>query len=97
MSDSSSHFSETVRMGTVHANSPVDALSRLETLTLFSGVELPLKAIMSQVSSAIHLIVQTSQYHDGSRKISYTSEVMQLSAEGDYMVKDLFAYNRKRF
>ncbi len=81
-------------MGTIHANSPVDALSRLETLTLFAGVELPLKAIRSQVTSAIDIVVQTSRYHDGSRKISHISEVMPLSADENYNVRHIFKFNQ---
>jgi pilus assembly protein CpaF len=82
-------------MGTIHANSPFDTLSRLETLTLFSGVELPLKAIRVQVASAINIIIQTSRYHDGSRKVSHVSEVLPLDDEGNYRVADLFHYEKK--
>ena len=81
-------------MGTIHANSPVDALSRLETLTLFAGVELPLKAIRSQVTSAIDIIIQTSRYHDGSRKISHISEVMPLGEDENYLVAHIFKYEQ---
>jgi pilus assembly protein CpaF len=81
-------------MGTIHANSPVDALSRLETLTLFAGVELPLKAIRSQVTSAIDIVVQTSRYHDGSRKISHISEVLPLGDDGNYSVEHIFKFNQ---
>lgn len=79
-------------MGTIHSNSPLDALSRLETLTLYSGVDLPLKVIRSQVASAIHLIVQTSRYHDGSRKISHISEVLPLAEDGNYRTADLLVF-----
>ena len=81
-------------MGTIHANSPVDALSRLETLTLFAGVELPLKAIRSQVTSAIDIIIQTSRYHDGSRKISHISEVMPLAEDENYQVEHIFEFDQ---
>ncbi len=81
-------------MGTIHANTPVDTLSRLETLSLFSGVELPLKVIRAQVSSAIHLVVQTARYHDGSRKISHISEVLALDEKGDYVIADIFTFNQ---
>jgi len=79
-------------MGTIHANSPVDALSRLETLTLFAGVELPLKAIRAQVTSAIDIVIQTSRYHDGSRKISHISEVVPLGDDENYRVVDIFKF-----
>jgi len=81
-------------MGTIHANSPVDALSRLETLTLFAGVELPLKAIRSQVTSAIDIIIQTSRFHDGSRKISHISEVLSLGSDGNYYVAHILKFNQ---
>ncbi|MCP4714364.1 MAG: CpaF family protein, partial [Deltaproteobacteria bacterium] len=81
-------------MGTLHANSPLDALTRLETMTLFSGIELPLKAIRSQVASAINLIIQTSRYRDGSRKISHISEVLPLDGEGNYRTRDIFRFNQ---
>lgn len=78
-------------MGTVHANSPIESLSRLETLTLFSGLDLPMNAIRQQVASAINIIIQTSKYHDGSRKISHISEVDSLVA-GEYQVRDIFRF-----
>ena len=82
-------------MTTIHANSPLDTLSRLETLSLFSGVELPLSVIRTQVSSAIHLIVQTSRFHDGTRKVSHISEVLPLGKDGDYRVADLFVFKQE--
>jgi len=82
-------------MGTIHANSPIDALSRMETLSLFSGVELPLSAIRAQVASAIDLVIQTCRYHDGSRKISHVSEVMALDDKGNSRVSDIFVFHQK--
>lgn len=79
-------------MGTVHANTPIDALSRLETLTLFSGVELPLKAIRAQVVSAIDIVIQTSRYRDGSRKVSHIAEVLPLGDNEDYNVRNLMEF-----
>jgi len=81
-------------MGTIHANSPLDALSRLETLSLFSGVELPLSAISSQIASAIDMVIQTSRYHDGSRKISYISEILNLDTHGNYHLSDIFEFKQ---
>jgi pilus assembly protein CpaF len=66
---------------TIHANSPRDALSRLETLVLTAGVELPLRAIREQVSSAFDLLVQISRLVDGSRKISHITEVLRMESE----------------
>lgn len=82
-------------MGTIHANSPRDTLLRLETLVLFSGIELPIKAIRAQISSAIHIIVQTSRFHDGSRKVTHISEVLSLNDDGDYRIQDIFKFHQK--
>ncbi len=82
-------------MGTIHANDPFGALNRLETLTLFSGIELPLKAIRSQVASAIQVVIQASRFHDGSRKVSHISEVLPLGEDGNYRVSDIFLFKQK--
>ncbi len=76
---------------TVHANSPRDALARLETLVMMAGFDLPLKAIREQISSAIHIIVQISRERDGSRKVTHVSEITKM--EGDIItMQDLFLY-----
>ena len=76
---------------TTHANSPRDTVSRLETMVLMSGMELPLKAIRDQVSSAIDLIVQQSRLRDGTRKITSITEVVGM--EGDIVsMQDIFVY-----
>ncbi|MBQ3434551.1 MAG: Flp pilus assembly complex ATPase component TadA, partial [Selenomonadaceae bacterium] len=76
---------------TAHANTPRDALSRLETMVLMAGMELPVRAIRTQISSAIDLILQQSRIRDGSRKITYITEVQGM--EGDtIIVQDLFQY-----
>ncbi|MFL5966016.1 MAG: CpaF family protein [Gaiellaceae bacterium] len=74
---------------TIHANSPRDALSRLETLVLTAGVELPLRAIREQVSSAFDLLIQISRLVDGSRKISHITEVLRMESETITM-QDIF-------
>ena len=80
-------------MTTLHANSPRDALSRLETLVLMAGVELPLKVVRQQVSSAVDLIVQQSRLKDGSRKITAITEVAGM--EGDTIVMtDIFKFEQ---
>lgn len=79
-------------MATVHANTPKGALARLETLALMSDVELPWRALRSQVASAIEIIVQVARLRDGSRKITHISEVGELTEEGNYAVTDLFVY-----
>jgi pilus assembly protein CpaF len=76
---------------TGHANSPRDMLSRLETMVLMAGMELPVRAIREQISSAIDLIVQQSRLKDGSRKITYITEVSGM--EGDVItLQDIFVY-----
>ena len=76
---------------TAHANSPRDVLSRLETMVLMAGMEIPVKAIREQISAAIDLIIQQSRIKDGSRKITHITEVQRL--EGDTIVlQDLFSY-----
>ena len=74
---------------TIHANSPRDALSRLETLVLTAGIELPLRAIREQVSSAFDLLVQITRLVDGSRKISHITEVLRMESETVTM-QDIF-------
>jgi pilus assembly protein CpaF len=66
---------------TIHANSPRDALSRLETLVLTAGVDLPLRAIREQISSAFDLLVQISRLVDGGRKITHVTEVLRMEAD----------------
>jgi pilus assembly protein CpaF len=79
---------------TLHANSPRDALARMETMTLMAGLELPIKVIREQIASAIDLIVQQTRMKDGSRKISYITEVA--GQEGDTIVlSDIFRFEQK--
>ena len=66
---------------TVHANSPRDCLSRLETLVLMAGMELPVRAIRQQISSAVDLVVQISRMRDGSRRVTSISEVVGMEGE----------------
>jgi pilus assembly protein CpaF len=68
-------------ISTVHANSPRDAISRLETLVLMAGMDLPLRAIREQVCSAINLIVQISRLRDGTRRITHITEVQGMEGE----------------
>jgi len=78
---------------TVHANSPRDALSRLETLVLMAGMELPIKVIRQQIASAVDLIVQQTRLKDGTRKVTAITEVSGM--EGDTVVMtDIFKYEQ---
>jgi pilus assembly protein CpaF len=66
---------------TIHANSPRDALSRLETLVLTAGVDLPLRAIREQISSAFDLLVQIQRLVDGTRRITHVTEVLRMESD----------------
>jgi pilus assembly protein CpaF len=78
---------------TGHANTPRDMLSRLETMVLMAGMDLPVRAIREQISSAIDVIVQQSRLRDGSRKITHITEVQGM--EGDVVVlQDLFIFEQ---
>jgi pilus assembly protein CpaF len=78
-------------MSTVHANTPRDALHRLETMVLMAGVELPLKAIREQIASALDVIVQIDRMRDGTRRIVQVVEVQGM--EGDVIVtQEIFKF-----
>lgn len=78
---------------TIHANTPRDCLSRLETLVLMAGFDLPLRAIREQIASAISIIVQINREKDGSRKVTCVSEITKM--EGDIItMQDLFVYKQ---
>jgi len=78
---------------TLHANSPRDALSRLETMVLMSGMDLPLKVVRQQISSAVDLIIQQTRLKDGSRKVTAITEVVGM--EGDIVVlTDIFKFEQ---
>lgn len=83
-------------MSTIHANSPLDCLRRLETCALLSGIDIPLSALRSQVASAVNAVVHTSRLSDGTRKIVTISEVMPLDS-GDYRVMDLVRWRTSHF
>ncbi|WP_298003075.1 CpaF family protein, partial [Anaerolinea sp.] len=80
-------------MTTAHSNSPRDTLARLETMTMMAGMELPVRAIREQVSSAIDLIVHQERMRDGSRKVVNITEVSGM--EGDVITTtDLFVFEQ---
>lgn len=80
-------------MTTLHSNGPRDTLSRLETMTLMAGMDLPSRAIREQISSAIHLIVHQSRMRDGTRKIVYVTEVSGMEGEVITMT-DIFVFEQ---
>ena len=80
-------------MTTTHANSPRDSLSRLETMTLMAGMDLPVRAIREQISSAVDVICQQARMRDGSRRVTFITEVSGM--EGDVITTtDIFAFEQ---
>jgi len=81
-------------MTTLHANSPRDAIARIETMCLMAGMDLPVRAIREQIASAVNLIVQLARLKDGSRKVIYITEVQGM--EGDVVVlSDIFVFEQQ--
>ena len=78
---------------TAHANSPRDALSRLETMVLMAGMDFPVRAIREQISSAVDLIVHESRMSDGSRRITHITEVLGLEGTQTIM-QDIFEFKQ---
>ena len=79
---------------TVHANSPRDAIARLETMVLMAGLDLPVRAIREQISSAIDLIVHQERLRDGTRRVTHVTEV--LGMEGEVVTtQDLFVFDQR--
>ena len=79
-------------LSTIHANTPADALARLETMVLMAGFDLPTRAIREQVASALNLIVQVQRFRDGSRRITHVTEVVGM--EGEVItLQDVFRYD----
>ncbi len=81
-------------MTTLHANSPRDALSRLETMVMMAGFELPLKAMRSQVSSAIDLVVQVSRLQGGARKVTSIAEIVGMEQD-TVVMQDVYRYDKE--
>jgi pilus assembly protein CpaF len=79
-------------MTTVHCNSPREAISRLETLVMMSGMELPTQAIREQIANSIDIIVQQTRYSDGSRRVSHVTEVLELNDDGLIEIEDIYKF-----
>jgi pilus assembly protein CpaF len=79
-------------MTTTHANSPREALQRLETLCLMAGVELPLSAIRRQIAASVHVLVQQLRFPDGSRRVTSISEVLGLDEDGEVLQHAIYEY-----
>ncbi len=80
-------------MSTLHANSARDALARLETMTMMAGMDLPSTAIREQIAAALHLIVHQSRLRDGSRRITWVTEVQRMEGEG-IVLQDIYVFQR---
>ena len=78
---------------TLHSNSPRDALSRMETMVLMAGVDLPIKVVRQQISSAIDLIIQQTRLKDGSRKVTAITEVAGMEGE-TIVLTDIFKFEQ---
>jgi pilus assembly protein CpaF len=83
-------------MSTLHANTAADALHRLETMALMSGVEIPLRALRAQVASAIDVVVQLTRLNDGRRMVTEISEVGTLTTNAQYQVVPIFELEDRR-
>jgi len=81
-------------MTTIHANSPRDVISRLDSMVLMSSIELPIRSIRQMVASAVQIFLQISRFPDGTRKITSVSEVVGISRGTEIVLKDLFRYQR---
>lgn len=81
-------------LATIHANTPRDALSRLETMVLMAGFDLPLRAIREQIASGLDIIVQLTRFRDGTRRVTQISEIVGM--EGDIIsMSDLYQFERQ--
>jgi pilus assembly protein CpaF len=81
---------------TVHANSPRDALSRIEVMALMAGMDMPISAIREQIASGIHIIVQQVRFACGSRKVTHVSEITGIES-GTIQIQDLFLFRQRGY
>lgn len=79
-------------MSTAHASSPRETLSRLETLALMGGLDIPLWALRSQIAMAIDILVQVTRNSDGSRKVSHICELLPVDKDNEYQLRELFVF-----
>jgi len=81
-------------MTTTHANNPTEALARLETLALMSGLDLPSRAIREQIVASVDVVLQQTRFSDGSRRITHITEVAGLE-DGQFELRDIYVFDRK--
>jgi pilus assembly protein CpaF len=79
---------------TTHANSPREALARLETLVLMAGIDLPIRAIREQIAGSVHMLVQQSRLSDGSRKVTAITELIGIDDNGEIEIVPIFQFIR---
>ena len=83
-------------MTTTHANSPREAVARIETLCLMAGLDLPIRAIRQQIASSVHVILQQSRFSDGSRRITSIAEVVGIDDDGEVELREIFGFKAVR-
>ncbi|HEY0714798.1 MAG TPA: ATPase, T2SS/T4P/T4SS family, partial [Polyangia bacterium] len=81
-------------MTTTHANNPPEALKRIETLSMMSGLDMPSRALREQIKCAVELVVQQTRLSDGSRKITSIAEVTGMSDEGEIQTREIFGFRQ---
>jgi septum site-determining protein MinD len=79
---------------TIHANSPKDVISRLDSMVLMSNIELPIQAIREMVASAVHIVIHMARFPDGSRKIVSISEIVELIGSMEMVFRELFVFRQ---
>jgi pilus assembly protein CpaF len=78
---------------TCHANTPRDAIARLETMIMMAGFELPVKAMRTQIASAVNLIVQSNRMQGGGRKVTHITEIVGMEQD-TIVIQDIFRFNQ---
>src|SRR5690606_11963692 len=81
---------------TLHANTPRDAIARLETMIMMAGMDLPLNAIREQIASAVDILIQQSRFSCGSRKVTYITEVTGIES-GKIQLQDIYRFDKTGF
>jgi len=80
---------------TLHANSPQDVVARLDSLVLMSSVDLPVRAIHEQIASAVHLLVHTARFSDGSRRVTHITEIRGMDESARMQFGDIFLFHQE--
>jgi pilus assembly protein CpaF len=81
---------------TLHANSPQHVIARLDSLVLMSNVDLPIRAVREHIASAIDLIIHTARLSDGSRRVTYITEITGMDAQStEVLLQDLFVFRQR--